>query len=239
MSRKLHVLGTEVFLPNSLEFSIIIDESVTLECARLEPPHPTSPSHSVGRRYLQLFKRRFRSLHSQCHQVLDRFLKMCRCRQPSPTILKLRPLPSEFIRMVPKELHHHLVIITPPPLSFFPRLYGTPYQEQFWPSPADVWSTLRVMEESGVLSITIPPYQNYLTGRQRVQPGDLIFHQQVAYYIIKTIGELPPQAGRPEGTVMLEGRTQDRVCVIIFMPCPYVAPPLEFGEDEGESVESK
>jgi len=59
----------------------------------LEPTHPTPPSHSVGRHCVQLFKQHFHSLHSQCQQVLDRFLKICHCHQPSPTILKLCSYP--------------------------------------------------------------------------------------------------------------------------------------------------
>jgi len=93
------------------------------------------------------------------------------------------------------------------------------------------------MEESGVPTIIISPYPRHLTGRQFLRPSDLIFHQKIAYYIIKDIGEPPTRPGYPAEPIALEGQTQERVCVIIILPQAYVAPLMEFVGDYDEEEE--
>lgn len=155
---------------------------------------------------------------------------------------------STLEEIIPYSLQDHLIIVTPPPSTMFPMRYPRNDSLRVWCSPVNTGRILQGARARQTLEVTIPPYNDYLMGSQRIQPGDLLLVNQTGYFITYDIGPLPTETDVKEEWVAVEGRTITGEVVILRLPRRYMEQPdfsaesieegiYKEGEDEMEEEE--
>ena len=138
--------------------------------------------------------------------------------------------------VVPEALHQCLIIIPPPPASYFPRQYPSSSAVRIWQSPSTTAAILGTMRANGVPEVFIQGYTPWQTGQQRIRGGDIVFDQGIGYYISAEIGPIFIWPGWEKGVVVLEGYTIHREMVLLLLPLHYVElPEVSCGYITGES----
>ena len=149
---------------------------------------------------------------------------------PKPPI----PQDTEFSHVVPLELHDHIIVVTPPPLSMFPMRYPALrlQEHRYWRSKNDTARTVRTYRLLSLPEVHVPTLSDpTLFGARRAKPGDVIFVNRTAYFLTLDIGELPYNNEFPfKDTIVMEAQSKDRTATILFVPRRYLEPPAHFGE---------
>ena len=137
---------------------------------------------------------------------------------------------SEFRRIVPPSLYHHLVVVTPPVLSTFPQRYPLANfpPQRVWKSEVDTEAEVERLLGQGAQIVRMDPILPDLVGVRQVSPGDVVFIEEVAYYVTADIGQMPISRQFPDKTIALEARTLQGTLVLLFLPRMYVAEPVVF-----------
>ena len=86
------------------------------------------------------------------------------------------------------------------------------------------------MRACGVPEVHISILDPTLHGAQKAKPGNVIFYQEVGYYITRDIGELPENEQFAPGTIAMEGHTLNRTLTLLFIHSKHLVPPHVFEE---------
>jgi hypothetical protein len=214
-----------------LEFRLVIDEDATISYISSNGNPPalftgfSSTPQPQTNPYLNLTRERFNSAIAKLGTYL------CGLHIPIPDIPLVSPS-SEFNQAIPTQLHDHLIIVTPPPFSTFPRLYpkASVSCPRVWRDYSFTWFTVINLRLSGVPEVRVPFYPQHRLGTKRAKLGDLIFVNKIAYCLTEDIGELPHTEEYAEGLIAMEAHTHDHTFVLLIVPRRYLVPPTLFAE---------
>ena len=127
------------------------------------------------------------------------------------------PLPT-IRKIIPDELRHHLIIVTPPSSSNVIRNFPPPCNLQSPPKEISRYTTY--MRQTHIPEIRIPEYPEHLAGEEKVYPGKVIIIGGRAYYVWKLIGRMSEEGAAD--AIAMEGLTMDATSVLLVIPPIYV-----------------
>lgn len=134
-------------------------------------------------------------------------------------------VPQKDHLIVPEVLQGFLILVTPPPGTFFPVHYPTTDTVRVWLSPSSTVNCIATLRANGVPETLILEHPTELTGQQKIHPGDILFVRGKGYYVSGEIGPLPDWVSWGKKLVALQTHTIDREMNILYVPSHYVAPP--------------
>lgn len=204
VSNKFFTIHSEVTAANPFGFMI-----------RTEPPLRTPTP------YLHLHtSARFTLWGVFVHPTL--FLKALFARGPPASS-------NAYCSVIPEALQEYLIVVTPPPGTFFPTHYPIPNTARIWSSPSTTVDCLTSLRASGVPEILVLNHPIERVGQQQIQRGDVIFVGGEGYYVSAEIGPLPSQISWGRRFVALQTHTISQEMQTLYVPSHYVAPPQVSG----------